>query len=68
MLRTLLAIFAMMLFIGAAQAADDATSESDAIQFDQNTEPGSSMQQHQPNTSPDPAEQRQMQESDDINQ
>jgi hypothetical protein len=66
MLRTSLAILAMMLFVGAAHAASDATSESDAIQLDQGTEPGSAME-HQPNTSPDPAEQNEMQESDDIN-
>jgi hypothetical protein len=69
MLRTSLAILAMMLFVGAAHAASDATSESDAIQLDQGTEPSSpgSAMEHQPNTSPDPAEQNEMQESDDIN-
>jgi hypothetical protein len=49
--------------------ANDATSESDAIQLDQNTEPssGGAMQNSQPSTSEGSAEQQQMQESDDIN-
>jgi hypothetical protein len=69
MLRTVLAIFAMMLFVGAANAATDATSESDAIQLDQNTQPSDDAIQHQsqPSDNMGPAEQRQMQESDDIN-
>lgn len=70
MLRTVLAIFAMMLFVGAANAATDATSESDAIQLDQNTQPSPDdaiQHQGQPSDNMGPAEQRQMQESDDIN-
>jgi hypothetical protein len=63
MLRTSLAILAMMLFVGAAYAANDATSESDAIQLDQGTQPSSpGAMEHQPNTSPDAAEQGQMNE------
>ena len=69
MLRTSLAILAMMLLVGAAQAANNSTSESDAIQLDQGTEPNSpGAMEHQPNNSPDAAEQRQMDEgSDEIN-
>ena len=85
MLRTSLAVIAMTLLAGAAQAApviapvegsnlvitvaNDATSESDAIQLDQNTEPssGGAMQNSQPSTPEGSAEQKQMQESDDIN-
>ena len=70
MLRTLLAVLAITVFAGNAWAIDDATSESDAIQLDHGTqpnEPGSSMQKS-PQTGDDPAEDRQMQESDVINQ
>jgi hypothetical protein len=66
MLRTSLAVIAMILIGGAAQAADDATSETDAIQLDQGTEPGSSMQKA-PSTLPDPGEASEMEESDVIN-
>jgi hypothetical protein len=48
----------------------DATSESDAIQLDQNTQPSSPdalQHQSQPSDNMGPAEQGQMQESDDIN-
>jgi len=71
MLRTTIAAFAIVLLAGAAQAApNDATSETDAIQLDQGTqpyEPGSSMQKS-PSTLPDPGEAREMNESDVINQ
>ena len=70
MLRTLLAVLAITAFAGNAWALDDATSENDAIQLDQGTEPyepGSSTQKS-PQTGDDPAEDRQMEESGVINQ
>lgn len=69
MLRTLLAALAITFFAGNAWAIDDATSENDAIQLDQNTEPyepGTSMQKA-PSDLPDPGEAREMEESDVIN-
>jgi hypothetical protein len=70
MLRTLLAVIAITFFAGSAWAVDDATSENDALQLDQGTEPytpGSSMEKA-PSTLPDPGEAREMDESDVINQ
>ena len=48
----------------------DATSEDDAIELDQNTLPnagGGAMEKSQPSPSEGPAERRQMEESDIIN-
>ena len=85
MLRTSLAVLALTLLAGAAQAtpvpalsgsnlvitvADDATSENDAIQLDENTEPSSpgSAMEKAPSTLPDPGEAKEMEESDVINE
>ncbi len=40
MLRTTLALIATVLIVGAAQAADDSTSENDAIEIQENKLPG----------------------------
>ena len=70
MFRTLLAVIAITLFAGTtAWAVDDATSENDAIELDQNSDPNApdSYMEGKPNNLPDPGEAREMEESDIIN-
>jgi hypothetical protein len=69
MLRTLLAVLAITFFAGSAYAVDDATSENDAIELDQNTDPNAadSYMKQSPNDLPDPGEALEMEESDIIN-
>ena len=68
-LGTTLAAIALLAMSGGAYAVDDATSETDAIQLDQNNDPNpeSSWMKQSPNALPDPGEAREMEESDVIN-
>jgi hypothetical protein len=71
MLRTLLAALAITVFAaGSAWAVDDATSESDAIELDQNSDPASpdAYMQGDQNNLPDPGEAVEMNESGVINE
>jgi len=69
MLRILLAATAITVFATTAWAVDDATSENDAIELDQNTDPNApdAYMEQAPNKLPDPGEAVEMNESGVIN-
>ena len=69
MLRSLLAATAITFFATTAWAVDDATSENDAIELDQNTDPNApdAYMEQAPNNLPDPGEAVEMNESGVIN-